>query len=398
MKRVILLLAATLSLLAAFVCAAQADTARDITSECKVSIPLHNGTKRLAYDRNQQTLMICDEQRVHNMTITVGETPLSAVYVEFGKNHFSMEVQQKDGNGKWQTIARAEPGPAQIYAAFAPVTGEVRLRFEHPERSKKLTMSELYLFSEGEMNSAIAHDWQPAVEKADLMVMVAHPDDELLWFSGLIPTYAGEMQKDIIVGYLTCSDSWRELELLNGLWHCGVRTYPSVGSFRDFKIFETAGVYSVWGRKDIRTYMVQQLRQYQPEVVVTHGIAGEYGHGQHIVCAEMLIEAVTLAADESYDPASVKKYGAWQVKKLYLHQGDNPTTTMDWCRPLSAFGGKTGFDVACEAYQMHLSQMGGGEYYEVAAEGTAYDSFVYTLLHSTVGEDTLGGDLFENIP
>ena len=397
MKRLLALVLMLALLLGCFALPAQAEQARDITSECKIYVPLNNNTLRKGYDRNQQTLLVCDAQRVHNMTITVGETPLAGVYVEFGKYHFSVEVQQQTQSG-WVTIGRAEAGPAQVYVQFPAVTGKVRVCFSHPERSRKLTISEIYLFSEGQVDEGKVHVWQNTVDKADLMVYVAHPDDELLWFGGLIPTYAGELKKNIVVGYLTCSDSWREVELLNGLWHCGVRTYPTVGTFKDMRCFESGSAFAEWGRKDTYTYLVQQIRRYKPEVIVTHGIKGEYGHGQHIACAEAFIEAVKLAADATYDKASAAQYGTWQVKKFYLHQGDNPTTTFDWRQPLAAFGGKTGFDVASEAYQMHLSQMDGSVYYEVAAEGTDYDSFVYTLMYSTVGDDVIGGDLFENIP
>lgn len=397
MKKVILLLAAILSLLAVFACTAPAEEARDITAECRVSVQRNNGTKQNGYDRKQQTVLVCDAQRVHNMTVTVGETPLAGVYVEFGKNHFRMDVQQQDKRGEWVTVASAQGTGAQIYAQFPPVTGKVRLRFEHPERSKKLTISELYLFSEGEKPESV-HIWQPTVEKADLMLVVAHPDDELIWFSGMLPTYAGEMQKSTVVSYLTCSDSWRELELLNGLWHCGVRTYPVVGSFRDYRVFNANSVLSEWGRRNTYVYLVQQIRKYKPEVLVTHGLDGEYGHGQHKACAVALVEAVKKAADATYDARSAAEYGTWQVKKLYLHQNETATTVLDWRRPLNAFGGKTGFDVACEAYAMHISQMDAGSFYEVAAEGTEHDSFRYELVYSAVGPDVLGNDLFENIP
>ena len=148
-------------------------------------------------------------------------------------------------------------------------------------------------------------------------------------------------------------------------------------------------------------YVVALLRRYKPEVVVTQALDGEYGHAAHVICARSMSRACELAADPSYDPESAAEYGVWRVKKVYLHKGDQPTTVMDWRQPLSAFGGKTGFDIACEAYKLHDSQPqprnGKKSLYEVADEKAEHSSFVYTLIHSTVGEDTVGGDFFENI-
>ena len=139
------------------------------------------------------------------------------------------------------------------------------------------------------------------------------------------------------------------------------------------------------------------LRRYQPEAVVTHDLKGEYGHTQHIVCSETVLEAASRAADASYDPDSARQYGVWQVKKVYRHLGDAPTTLMDWSQPLSFFNGRTGLEVAAEAFQLHVTQTWSGKF-AVAAPGDSYDSTVYTLAYSTVGEDARGGDFLENIP
>ena len=45
---------------------------------------------------------------------------------------------------------------------------------------------------------------------------------------------------------------------------------------------------------------------------------------------------------------------------------------------------------------MHISQARKGTY-AVAEPGTAYDSTRYTLVHTLVGRDIYGNDLFENI-
>ena len=67
---------------------------------------------------------------------------------------------------------------------------------------------------------------------------------------------------------------------------------------------------------------------------------------------------------------------------------------MDWSVPLQAFGGKTAMDVAKEAFALHETQQG---FFYVYGEGDDWDSRKFGLYRSTVGEDVVGGDVFENI-
>ena len=106
----------------------------------------------------------------------------------------------------------------------------------------------------------------------------------------------------------------------------------------------------------------------------------------------MMQKAVRQAADASFRPHA----GApWRIKKLYLHGGDKPTLRMDWDAPLASFGGKTGIEVAREAYQYHVSQH--KRRYQVAAAGEKYDSTLYTLTVTRVGKDSEKNDFFEHI-
>ena len=76
-------------------------------------------------------------------------------------------------------------------------------------------------------------------------------------------------------------------------------------------------------------------------MVVTHDRGGEYGHGAHKVTADASVYCVENAANPSVLPALCEAYGAWTVKKLYLHMGEENVIRMDWNVPLSAMGGKT---------------------------------------------------------
>ena len=324
-----------------------------------------------------------------------GQT-VDAICVQYGDYILPYKVQAKDEQGQWQDIAAYTGDYAQGYAAFPARSQRFRVLFYGQQKKEKLSLRELLVFAPGEGLPAQAGAWQPAFEKADMLVISTHPDDELLWFGGALPTYAGQLGYQVQVMYMTCENATRRLELLSGLWECGVRNYPDIGDFRDSHFQNMEAAYLGWGKEATYLRIVRAIRRYRPEVIVTHDIKGEYGHEQHLVVADATPTAVRLAADEAYDPESVSQYGAWQVKKLYLHLGDAPTTQLDWSQPLSAFGGDTGMEIASRAFELHVSQAKNARW-KVAEKGDRYDSTLYTLVFSTVGADAAGNDFFEHI-
>ena len=141
--------------------------------------------------------------------------------------------------------------------------------------------------------------------------------------------------------------------------------------------------------------MIELFRHYKPEVVVTHDIEGEYGHGVHKVCADIVMNALKKSADPKYDKASAKAYGTWDVPKCYIHLYEKDQIVFDWQgTQLSAFNGQSAFEVADAAWKCHLSQQ--GTEYKVYVDGP-YDSQIFGLYRSTVGPDTQHNDFFENL-
>ncbi len=371
------------------------EQAADVTAQCRLNVEGTHGILPYLTDRDEQTSMTEYGFYEYHINVRPGEAPVAAVYLEFGTHYLPFRVERRAGAG-WETVAEYPDATyPQAYLTFPPQADDFRLTFYQTSLRKNLSLRELYLFSEGELSQDYSHAWQSAPEQADFLVVVAHPDDELLWFGGAIPTYAVERGVSTQVAYLTCSAFHRTHELLNGLWRCGVRNYPDIAAFEDVYTFDMGEAYSVMGINTTRKHMARLLRRYRPAVVLTHDLNGEYGHGQHMACADAMVQAIKLAADPAYDPESAAQYGAWQVQKLYLHLGDSPTTTLDWDQPLRAFDGKTGFELAREAFHCHVTQDSG--HFAVAEPGSEYDSTKYTLIFSTVGEDVAGNDFFEHI-
>lgn len=410
-KRILFSLLAALLLAALGCLSALADEAPDITEQCKFTASPGKFKLTQMYDRDYRTAYMSSKQREPHVDITAPKgSPIHSLYVCFAHKALTpWELQAKHG-GKWETVYRSEGAYAHEYVELPQ--GEEALRIQSKaEKSTILIVNELFAFGPGSAPSFV-QTWQPTPDKADLMVIAAHPDDEILFFGGAIPTYAVEKGMNVVVVYVTNGTTKdgitsRRSELLNGLWEMGVRQYPVINDFDDLYSAKLDTGYNVWGKTKTWQLFTRLYRQYKPEVVLTHDVNGEYGHGAHRVCADAAQRCITMAADANTYPDSAAQWGAWQVKKLYLHIYPDGPVEMDWDQPLPALGGRTGYEAAMDAFQWHVSQhdarlknpqTGKYEPFVVAPRTSAYSCYRFGLAYSAVGPDTGMNDFFENIP
>ena len=373
---------------------ALADEAVDITAEAALTASSKKTTLYKAYDRDVEKIWTSNKER-HPYIEVETETPCYGVYICMGGTLRPWVVQKANGKS-WETVATGEGLYAHEYVALDGLT---HFRITYADNKKyELSVNELYLLSEGDVPDWVQR-WQPTVEKADLMILVAHPDDEILFMGGMLPEYAGERKMNVVVCYMTCNTTGRRTELLNGLWLCGVRTYPDIGEFWDkYSLRKTDVIYKAWkGKTNVHKYVAGLIRKYKPEVLVTQDVKGEYGHGAHMVCAEAAQSCVVSAADETKFSASYQEYGTWQVKKLYIHLYKENQIELDWDKPLTSQNGRTGFEVAEEAYTLHASQPQNKQY-RVEPRDSEKSCYLFGLAYTTVGLDVEKNDLFENIP
>ncbi|MBN1777872.1 MAG: phosphodiester glycosidase family protein [Clostridiales bacterium] len=296
-------------------------------------------------------------------------------------------------NGEWYTVAEMTDEYMHVYV---PLYGTRVFRIIAVDTGKRQEMSinEIFVFSRGDIPDWVQR-WEPTPEDADIMFLMAHPDDELIFLGGAIPTYAVEQQRKVVVVYMTYSNTTRRSELLNGLWAMGMRQYPVIGEFWD-KYSKSADVVAdAWNKKKANTFAVEAVRRYKPKVIVTHDYNGEYGHGAHKLTAQIAERAYLYAGNAEYYTDSAEEYGTWQPLKLYSHLYPENQITLDWSVPLINMGGKTGLELAIEAYALHVTQEGAGVSVEVT--GTEYDNRVFGLVYSEVGEDVLKNDFLENL-
>jgi LmbE family N-acetylglucosaminyl deacetylase len=155
-----------------------------------------------------------------------------------------------------------------------------------------------------------------------LMGVFAHPDDESLGLGGTLARYAA----DGVATYLvtaTAGDRGRYFdnagrpsdeevgrvragELRAAAAVLGVRDLALLG-YRDGELDRTAPA-EVVGR------IAAELRRHRPQVVVTFGPDGAYGHPDHIAISQFTCAALPVAADASAAVAGAPH----RVSKLYF--------------------------------------------------------------------------------
>lgn len=239
------------------------------------------------------------------------------------------------------------------------------------------------------------HEWEELTGKLDYLIIAMHPDDDTLFMGGIAPTLSDKGLRGTIV-YLGTRVRQRCTEALNGAWKMGVRVLPVLAGFPDIpnRIEYMEAFESTFREHTITQYLVRLIRQYQPEVVFTHDVNGEYGHWQHKRCSAATQKAVERASDPTYDPESAKQYGVWTVKKLYLHLYEENAIHISMTEPLENYDGRTAWEMAAEAFQEHTSQLGGR--HACINEGV-YSLEDFGLYYTTVGPDVEKNDFMENI-
>lgn len=369
---------------------AYAETAQDITSSCKFTGRSKFKNSRL-YDKKYTSYWTSHEMVEPSIQIEVPAGKRAAyLYICFAQMPKSWAIETYDGNA-WQLFLN---GSTQYMHAFVELGDQQHFRLvETSGKKSELSLNELFVFTAGDVPDWVQR-WSPTPEKADLLLLVAHPDDELLFFGGTISTYAAEQMKNVIVAYMSYGNTTRRSELLNGLWHMGLRTYPVIGDFHDLYAKNLEAAYKLWPKDDARDFVMEIVRKYKPEVMLTHDVNGEYGHGAHRLCADVAQYCAENSASSASYTASALSHGTWQMKKLYLHLYGENQLTMDWRVPLASMDGKTGLELAKEAYKMHVTQQSTS--FSVSDKGK-HSCSAFGLAYSQVGDDVLKNDFFEHI-
>ena len=350
----------------------------DLAKACAVSVSENTSRRSRMLDGRIDTYWDNGNRGTFSVRLPGGEKAQGVMLTFFGD---APRVTVTDESG--EVLANWEEG---FYNAWIPFSAPAAAFTVSAGEGENMSVSRLYVLSEGRLPDWVQR-WEVMEDDAELMLIVTHPDDDILWFGGLLPYYASEQGRRVQVVYMVGgANRTRRIELLDALWHCHVKYYPVIGTFPDKGISYISTAVRNWGgEENIDAFIAAQLSAHRPLVVVTQDLKGEYGHNHHRVTAAAVVRVITGA-----DP------DVWRPLKLYIHLYGENRIEFNWDRPMETFGGKTGIQIAREAFRMHVSQQNGN--YRVAVHGTRYDSGSYGLYWSKVGPDVEKDDMFENVP
>src|SRR4051794_15054433 len=165
-------------------------------------------------------------------------------------------------------------------------------------------------------------------KRLKLLAVLAHPDDESLGFGGTLARYAAEGVETYLVT-ATRGERGRFGSLGKGVdpvevgrvREAELRAAAAVLGVRDVSILNYPD--SALDQVDVTTSIravVSQIRCIQPDVVVTFGPEGAYGHPDHIAISQITTAATLCAADCGYrtgDGSQPDSIPSHRVRKLY---------------------------------------------------------------------------------
>jgi LmbE family N-acetylglucosaminyl deacetylase len=162
-----------------------------------------------------------------------------------------------------------------------------------------------------------------------LMAVLAHPDDESLGFGGTLAKYAAE-GVDVVLLTATRGEAGR----FRG-HPSSDREHPGPLALAEIREAELRAAASVLGLRevcvlgypdlhldhahpgDVIEHIVQHVRRIRPDVVVTFGPDGAYGHPDHVAISQFTTAAVVSAADATSGCSGGDGLAPHAVAKLY---------------------------------------------------------------------------------
>lgn len=333
-------------------------------------------------DENLSTTYKFEEAQ--SIKITSKES-IANIYIIFHKTPQMWKLTTQDG----QQSPYGRYGFLHELVELSEGQNEVQLLFE-----ANTEISDIYLFTKGELPNNV-EKWQPPYEDADMLLLPTHAGDEYLYFGGILPLYAGEFNKKVQVAYFVnhSEEPNRQHELLEGLWHVGVKAYPIIPKFKNNKSDSLEHAKSLYDTDEILKYQVELIRRFKPEVVVGHDVNGEDEDGIHMLNTHLLMQALELSKNQEQMLDSYQLYGAFDVLKTYLHSFETNHITLNFDVPLSQFSQKTAFEMAKEGLEKNKSQFKNA----TLVQSGKNDCRNFGLFRSTVGIDISKDNLFENI-
>lgn len=367
------------------------DDAASITSQCNFAVSRGSAS---AFLDNSYATSWSPASTSDTIKIRIPDSVnAGALYMEWDKAPSKLEITLVDSGGTvLRTIQESNPSKKwNLYYELENGVAGILIRSGDTNNG----LNKLRIYEQGKV-SQVVQQWKDTPEKIDLMLIVAHMNDETLYFSGVLSQLSAQ-GKNVLVVYMTGDDRNKHAEALDCLWTHGVKIHPVFVGFQDYKVDSYSKAEWLWGSENTYEAIIGLLRKYKPDVVLTQDWDGEYGHYQHIMTSRYTVKSVEAAGNAEICPKSAEAYGVWDVPKLYLHLGDeDKKLDLHFNRAMEELDGRSPMQIAFMAMDKHYSQLKNPTY-SLLVDGRDYDCTWFSLYRSTVGEDIEKNSFFENL-
>ena len=225
-KIMLFCLALLLALPWAVPAAADTKKATDLSSHIKIEQSGHQSARSKLLDANlNETIQYAPFETVK----LSWKKNLKAAYlcIQWGVLPEGVQIRQTDEKGELLTDGSAQ----MVWDAIIPlVEGAAGVTIMGGE--KGMDLARLALYSEGELPAPFL-PWQETPKGMDYMIVATHPDDDVLFMGGIIPTYGAEQGYVGTVAYVTNPSRRRVNEAMLGAWEMGATYRPLFLEFQD---------------------------------------------------------------------------------------------------------------------------------------------------------------------
>lgn len=162
-----------------------------------------------------------------------------------------------------------------------------------------------------------------------LMAVLAHPDDESLGVGGTLAKYASEGVEVFLLtatrgdggryrGYRSDDHRHPGASALATIRESELRAAASVLGVREVTLLDYRDQHLDRAEpREVVASIVEHVRRLRPDVVVTFGPDGAYGHPDHIAISQFTTAAIVSAADPSFRSSGLDASRPHAVSKLY---------------------------------------------------------------------------------
>ena len=315
----------------------------DLTQACKVALPERSVSfePRLTDARYNSRISFEPDE---SLALKLGEGA-RGLYVAWYAPPEAALVEMLDATGNALSSLAASTDLYNEYFALPKDCASVRI-----SGLKPFAISELRVFdSETAPDTLCVMQAQKAQPK--VMLMAAYPSDESMYFSSLLPYLSGD---DAALVFLSSNNRQAIQEAITARYALGSRTQPIFGSFPYYPTgLDLKRLYTYIEKKDVNNWLIQVIRRYQPDTLITPAAEPEDGIGMHQLVSTHALIAVEQAADDSKEYVSERAYGVWQVRAVYQHLSQGANALYDTQAALPAFGGESAISLAQAAYECY---------------------------------------------